>query len=101
MFPDQISKVARVSIEHEEWNTLGYLVHDLYGWMDCPDEETRKASDFISALLVGKLVDKANPKAMEEALFYKLLGYAKELRNYSARCLRYYERNASETTRSL
>lgn len=99
MFPHDIAKIARVAIEHEEWNTLSYLVRDLYGWMDCPDEETRKASDYISALLVSKLVDKANPKAMEEVLFYKLLGYTKELRNYSARCLRYYEKNASKTAR--
>ena len=47
MFPSDIKKVAVVAIKNNEIHTLRFLVNELCGWMDSPNEETAQVAAYI------------------------------------------------------
>lgn len=55
MFPNDIAKIAIVSIENGEWHTTDFLLGQFQGWMDCPDRETGNAAFTIARALANKL----------------------------------------------
>ena len=79
MFARDIEPIARVAIQHSEWNTLDFLLKNLYEWMDSPDYFTAQVAGNIGILLDEKFKGEpySNPMAVKYIpVAHRLLSYA-------------------------